>query len=375
MEDENKPPPQTSPTAVPETVPEKGITKNPHDAFFKDMLADIDHARLFIKKILPKYISSMFNWAELEPQKDTFITPEGRELRADALFKLPFKMGTQEDYVYLLVEHKSTQPSGINMQLRNYAGQIYNHQIRKQTGPHLVIPLVFYHGKTAWTQARRLVDTCQIPKPYRKRLTAFVSGKDYALFDAVSVSIAKPPAGLSKKLTDSQIVNIYLYVLRNIWRNKADIKEDFSFLADLFTADATMARKIVYYLYRHYDIAEDVVLKVVNHGGKEENMLTYTEMSEQLIEEGMQKGRQEGMQKGRQEGMQKGRQEGMQKGRQEGIQEGVQRGRQEGIEEGVQRGTSEALHNLAQNMLTEGLSIETIVRVTGLSEQEVRGLN
>ena len=342
MEDENKQPPQTSPTEV----PEKGITKNPHDAFFKDMLADIDHARLFIKKLLPKYISSMFNWDELEPQKDTFITSGGRELRADALFKLPFKIGTQEDYVYLLVEHKSTQPSGINMQLRNYADQIYNHQIRKQTGPHLVIPLVFYHGKTAWTQARRLVDTCHMPKPYRKQLTSFVSGKDYALFDAVSVNIAKPPAGLPKKLTDSQIVNIYLYVLQNIWRNKADIKEDFSFLAELFTANATMARKIVYYLYRHYDIAEDVVLKVVNHGGKEENMLTYTEMSEQLIEEGMQKGRQEGM----------------------------QMGRREGIEEGVQRGTSEARHNLAQNMVAEGLSIETIMRITGLSEKEVQVL-
>ena len=138
-------------------------------------------------------------------------------------------------------------------------------------------------------------------------------------------------------------MNIYLYVLQNIWRNKADIKEDFSFLAELFTADATMARKIVYYLYRHYDIAEDVVLKVVNHGGEEENMLTYTEMSEQLIEEGMQKGRQEGMQKGRQEGMQKG--------------------------------ASEALHTLARNMVAEGLAIEAIVRMTGLSEKEVRGLN
>ena len=151
---------------------QKGTAWNQHDAFFKDMLADIDHARLFIKKLLPKYIASMFNWDELEPQKDTFITPEGRELRADALFKLPFREAGKNDYVYLLVEHKSTQPSGINMQLRNYADQIYNHQIRKQTGSHLVIPLVFYHGKTAWTQARRLVDTCHMPKIYRNRLTS-----------------------------------------------------------------------------------------------------------------------------------------------------------------------------------------------------------
>ena len=188
----------------------------------------------------------------------------------------------------------------------------------------------------------------------------------------MSVNIAKPPAGLPKKLTDSQIVNIYLYVLRNIWRNKADIKEDFSFLAKLFIANATMARKIVYYLYRHYDIAEDVVLKVVNPGGKEEDMLTYTEMSEQLIEEGMQKGIQKGMQKGRQEGVREGRQEGVREGRQEGVREGRQEGMQKGIEEGMQRGTSETMHHLARNMVAEGLSIETIMRITGLSEKEVQ---
>ena len=80
-------------------------------------------------------------------------------------------------------------------------------------------------------------------------------------------------------------------------------------------------------------------------------MLTYTEMKEGLI--------QEGVQKGIQKGMQEGRQEGMQKGVQKGWQEGVREERQE----------------LARNMLTEGLAVETIVRITGLSEQEVRGLN
>ena len=87
----------------------------------------------------------------------------------------------------------------------------------------------------------------------------------------------------------------------------------------------------------------DAVLKIINPAGKENAMLTYTEMKEGLIQEGIQKGR----------------------------QEGVREGRQEGIEEGE----SKALHNLAQNMRTEGLSIETIMRVTGLSEQEVQGLN
>ena len=72
-------------------------------------------------------------------------------------------------------------------------------------------------------------------------------------------------------------------------------------------------------------------------------MLTYTEMTEQIREEGMQKGWQGGM------------------------REGIQKGRQEG--------TSETLHTLARNMVAEGLAIEAIVRMTGLSEQDVQTLS
>ena len=125
-------------------------------------------------------------------------------------------------------------------------------------------------------------------------------------------------------------------------------------MAKLFTIDEDMAEKIVYYLSNYHKMDRAVILERLNPEGKENAMLTYTEMKEGLIQEGMQKG----MQKGRQEGMQEGIQKGMQKGRQEGIREGA----------------SEALHNLARNMLTEGLAVETIMRITGLSEQDVQTL-
>ena len=310
----------------------KGTARNQHDAFFKDILANIDHARIFMKAILPKHISHIFNWNMLEPQKDTFITPEGRELRADAVFKLPFKRGTKQDYVYLLIEHKSSQQSGINMQLRSYAAHIHNNQ----TGFHPVIPIVFYHGKTAWTHPRR-VGTSSVPKYYRKRMMPFTPGQ-YILFDVASKKLPQLPNPLPNKLTGSQIVNIYLYVLLTIWWDTDEIRENFSFLTELYVTDANMAEKIVYYLSNHHKMSKDDILDIVNPAGKEETMLTYTEMTEQM--------------------------------RQECIQEGMQKGRQEGIREGA----SEAMHNLARNMVAEGLSIETIMRVTGLSEKEVQVL-
>ena len=355
---------------------QKGTAWNQHDAFFKDILANIDHARIFIKAILPKHIASMFNWAELEPQKDTFITPEGEELRADALFKLLLKQGTKDDYVYLLLEHKSSQQAGINSQIRKYTDHITDQLHRDQKIPHPVIPIVFYHGKTAWTQARR-VGTTSVPKHYRKRIMPFMQ-EHYILFDVASKALPQLPNPLPDKLTDSQIVHIYLYVLRNIWRGTDEIRENFSFLTELYIADVNMAEKIVYYLSNHHKMTKDDILEIVNPAGKEKTMLTYTEMTEQMRQESMQEGMQKGIQKGRQEGMQKGiqtgMQEGIQKGRQEGIQKGRQEGMQKGRQEGIQEGASEAMHTLARNMLTEGLAVETIMRITGLSEQEVQAL-
>ena len=344
LSNEIQPPSKTQPLL------QKGRAENPHDAFFKDILANIAHATAVMRYILDADIVAVLDWDKMEPQKDTFITPAGRELRADALFKLPFKEAGKDDYVYLLLEHKSTQPSGINSQLRNYTHQIYNEQ---QT-PHLVIPIVFYHGRTRWKQPRRFRDTFPLPEKHRKMFIGFIpqtGAQDYLLFDASATELQELPSPLPKKLSLDLIGHIYHHVFQKIWQSPDEMEKNFSFLANLSTISEDMAENIVYYLERHHKMKRDAVLKIINPARKEDVMLTYTEMKEGLIQEGVQKGRQEGIE--------------------EGIQKGIRKGRQEGIRVGA----SEAMHNLARNMVAEGLSIETIMRVTGLSEKEVLGLS
>ena len=279
-----------------------------------------------MRYILPADIVASLDWNKMEPQKDTFITSAGRELRADALFKLPFREAGKNDYVYLLLEHKSSQQPGINMQLRSYVTHIHNNQ----TGFHPVIPIVFYHGRAKWKQPNRFRDAFPLPEKYRKVFMRFVpqtGAQDYLLFDALATELARLPSPLPKELPLALIGYIYHHVFQKIWQSPDEIGENFSFLAQLFTIDGDMAEKIVYYLSNYHRIAIDAVMEVVNPAGKGEPMLTYTELKEQIRQEG----------------------------------------RQEGIEEGV--------HNLARNMVTEGLAVETIVRITGLSEQEVQALN
>ena len=53
------------------------------------------------------------------------------------------------------------------------------------------------------------------------------------------------------------------------------------------------------------------------------------------------------------------------------FEEGVEKGLEQGLEQGREEGR-EALIRTAKNLLTMGLSIENVVKATGLSEAQVR---
>ena len=54
------------------------------------------------------------------------------------------------------------------------------------------------------------------------------------------------------------------------------------------------------------------------------------------------------------------------KGKEEGVQEGIKIGKEDGIREGVK--------NIAKNMKKEGIEVDTIERLTGLSKEEIENL-
>ena len=59
--------------------------------------------------------------------------------------------------------------------------------------------------------------------------------------------------------------------------------------------------------------------------------------------------------------------QGMERGIKQGLEQGIRQGKQEGLEEGSHQKAIET----AKNLLSIGLSIENIAKVTGLGTQEV----
>jgi predicted transposase/invertase (TIGR01784 family) len=62
------------------------------------------------------------------------------------------------------------------------------------------------------------------------------------------------------------------------------------------------------------------------------------------------------------------------KWRQEGKQEGWQEGKQVGELEGWQKGLEEEKRRTASAMMADGMDVNTIARITGLTEDEIRGM-
>ena len=60
----------------------------------------------------------------------------------------------------------------------------------------------------------------------------------------------------------------------------------------------------------------------------------------------------------------------MQQGIAQGIQQGITQGLQQGIAQGIQQGITQ----VAKNMLSTGIPLEQISKLTGLSETELQSL-
>jgi len=108
----------------------------------------------------------------------------------------------------------------------------------------------------------------------------------------------------------------------------------------------------------------------------EETRQKYEEREEYLFERKMmlqlaeKAGMEKGIEIGREEGIEIGIEKGKVEGREEGIEIGIEKGKVEGREEGM----AIAGRKVAQNLVALGMDDDTISKVTGLPQEEVKKL-
>lgn len=311
----------------------------PHDAIFKTFLSHPATAQDFLLLHLPASLRALCELQTLKLEPTSFIEEELRAYYCDVLWSLKTREG--EGYIYVVIEHQSTADPHMAFRLMRYAiAAMQRHLDAGHLTLPLVIPMLFYHGTVSpypfslcWLDefdnpeaARRLygaalplVDITVIPDD------EIMQHHRMALLELVQKHIRKRDLlGLVEKLATLLITG---------HANDNQLKALFNYLLQAGDTD------------RFRDFIHGMADRLPEH---KERLMT---IAERL------------------------RQEGHHRGLQEGHVSGLQEGLERGMEKGLQQGKREEALRIAASMLADGIDRQTILRITGITADDIIARN
>ncbi len=305
--------------------------RSSHDEVVHNFLSEKETAESLFKEYLPVKITKHIDFSSLEISKDSFVDKRLAKHFSDLLYKV--RLDGMTAFIYLLIEHKSELDKLTGFQLLRYIVKIWELFLKQNKGAKTlppVIPIVLYHGKEKWdidTTFASLVDAPTDLKPYipdfKYNLQDFSHMPDEQIIGTILLQILlktmkyiKYPE-LSDKLPG--ILQLFDELLE-----KDQVSEYFEALTKYLTSSAKQLKE---------KELDEIITEAYKEGGD----------IMQTIAEGWLK---------------------------QGRKEGEKRGKREGKREGKLEGKLE----MATALKKDGVPIETIIKASGLSKEEIEKL-
>ncbi|WP_194761627.1 Rpn family recombination-promoting nuclease/putative transposase [Pantoea ananatis] len=306
----------------------KNSTPTPHDATFRQFLTQPEIARDFMELHLPAELRAVCDLSTLKLESGSFVEDDLRQYFSDVLYSLKTAQG-DDGYVHVLIEHQSSPDKHMAFRLLRYAvAAMQRHLEAGHKKLPLVIPVLFYTGK------RR-------PYPYSTRwLDEFtdpaLANRLYSTaFPLVDVTII-PDEEIAEHRSMAALTLLQKHI------HQRDLAELVDKLVPVLLAgylSSSQVVSLIHYIVQAGETADAEALvrelahRVPQHG---DALMT---IAQQLEQKGMEKG----------------------------MEKGIRLGREEGRSEGER----EATLKIARTMLQSGLDRETVMKMTGLSEDEL----
>ncbi|MFO0978867.1 MAG: Rpn family recombination-promoting nuclease/putative transposase [Planctomycetaceae bacterium] len=117
---------------------------------------------------MPSKLLAELKLGTLQLEAGSFVDADLREKFSDLLFSVelanaPADASNKQALVYFLFEHKSQSDPLTVLQVLSYMVRIWEMRIRNSETLCPIVPLLVYHGETAWSAARSLAGL--IPTP------------------------------------------------------------------------------------------------------------------------------------------------------------------------------------------------------------------
>ncbi|MCT4708714.1 Rpn family recombination-promoting nuclease/putative transposase [Enterobacteriaceae bacterium H11S18] len=312
----------------------KNTTPTPHDATFRQFLTRPEVARDFMEIHLPAELRDICDLGTLKLESGSFVEDDLRQYFSDVLYSLKTTAG--DGYIHVLVEHQSTPDKHMAFRLIRYAvAAMQRHLEAGHKKLPLVIPVLFYTGKRSpYPYSTRWLDEFDDPS---------LAGKLYgAAFPLIDVTV----------IPDDEIMghrSMAALTLLQKHIHQRDIAALTDRLATLLMADylsSSQVMVLIHYLLQAGESADseafvrELAQRVPQHG---DALMTIAQQLEQ-------------------------------KGIEKGIEQGIEQGIEKGIQLGEQRGIEKGKLEVARTMLQNGIDRSTVMKMTGLTENELAQL-
>ena len=132
-------------------------TKTPHDAIFKSVFQEPEHAAAELRHILPGELVSAIRWSSLKLEPGSFVDPKLADKHSDLLFSATAEASGERVLVYLLFEHQSTNDPRMALRLLEYMVSIWTRHTKSHpTEPlPLIIPALLAQVPGGWSAPTR----------------------------------------------------------------------------------------------------------------------------------------------------------------------------------------------------------------------------
>lgn len=160
---------------------------NPHDALFKAVFGQPEHARGTLRAIVPAVLAEALDWSSLALEPGSFVDSELSQQHTDLLFSATWRDG-REVLMYLLFEHQSSPPTEGLMAHRLLRYQVRIWERWRTDHPNaktlpMIIPVVMYHGVAPWLEPRSFDALLDVPAGMRSAVEPYVVRFMYLLHD------------------------------------------------------------------------------------------------------------------------------------------------------------------------------------------------
>lgn len=140
----------------------------PHDAFIRYLMSDLEVARGELRAVLPREIAEVIDWPTLRAEPGAYVDAELRGLCSDLVFSAGFIDGCGIP-LYMLFEHQSRPDPTMPFRMLRYAWLAMETRGKASAGAGVLPPvvgIVFYHGARPWSVSPELRDVIYLPKGF-----------------------------------------------------------------------------------------------------------------------------------------------------------------------------------------------------------------